>query len=91
VTTTTLALWDPPCYLYIINFEKTGQETTVDDMWTQLTYNIEVHEHGDNACRDNKLTVELPTTGSYEFKHWFSDTHKNMALQPGGFNYTVAI
>lgn len=56
------ALWDPPCYLDIIKFEKLTQVSSVDDIHAQLSYNIEVAEHGDNACRDNHLEVEMKGT-----------------------------
>jgi len=51
------ALWDPPCYLDILKFERTNQVSSVDNIHTQLSYNIEVAEHGDNACRDTHLEV----------------------------------
>ena len=84
-------LWDPPCYLEIVNFNKIDQYTTVDDVMTQLSYNIEVAEHGDNACRDDHLEVIMAGTDGNKFRHWFDENDREKALQPYGFNYTVQI
>jgi len=88
---TEQALWDPPCYLDIIKFEKQNQVSSVDNIHTQLTYNIEVAEHGDNACRDNHLEVKMDGSDGNTFKHWFNNNDKAKALQPYGFNYTIQI
>lgn len=56
---TSNELWDPPCYLEINKFSPTKQVTSVDGLRTQITYNIAVSEHGDNACRDNHLKVQM--------------------------------
>lgn len=84
-------LWDPPCYLEIVNFEQTDQQTTIDQLHTQLTYNVEVAAHGDNACRDEGLTVVMQESGDKTFQHWFDWSDRQKAQQQGGFNYTVAI
>lgn len=85
------ALWDPPCYLEIVHFDKLEQYTTVDDVNTQLSYNIEVAQHGDNACRDNHLQVDMAGTDGNKFRHWFDQNDREKALQPYGFNYTIQI
>lgn len=84
-------LWDPPCYLDITSFNKIAQVESVDNIHTQLQYNIEVAEHGDNACRDNHLEVLFAGTDDNTFKHWFNSNDRAKALQVGGFNYTIQI
>lgn len=84
-------LWDPPCYLEIDNFEQLDQVSSVDQLRTQLTYTVAVSEHGDNACRDNHLSIVMENSDGKTFQHWFDENDREKALQPNGFNYTVAI
>lgn len=75
----------------ILKFERTDQVASVDNVHTQLSYNIEIAEHGDNACRDTHLEVQMAGVDGNTFKHWFNDNDKAKALQTYGFNYTVQI
>lgn len=84
-------LWDPPCYLDITSFTKTDQFTSIDDLSTQLTYNVKVAEHGDNACRENHMHVNMKSGGTTTLLKYFTASDRAKALEPYGFNFTVGL
>lgn len=66
--TTSEELWDPPCYLEIDDFSLVNTVTAIDHLKTQLTYHVEVSEHGDNACRNNSMIVSMTDASGTTFR-----------------------
>lgn len=88
----SLDLWDPPCYLNIAEFRKVSQDTSIDHLKTQLNYNVQLEQHGDNACRLLQAKVSMSNAEGTTFTHWFDWTDVSTALNTdGGFNYTVGM
>lgn len=52
-------LWEPPCCLSIPSFTKVGQRTSLDGLRTDLSYNVQVAQFGDNACRDSTAKITM--------------------------------
>ena len=62
--------WDPPCYLQINKFNKTGETTRADGTKADLSYKLALAQYGDNACRDSSAVVTLSDeTGATTFVH----------------------
>lgn len=86
-------LWDPPCYLEIKSFTKTGETTKADGTKADLSYTLALDHHGDNACRDMQAKVALlDANDDATFVHYLQKSDVTTAIDnAGGFNYTVSI
>lgn len=62
--TTTKEHWEPPCYLEVTNFSKTGQKHTIDHLYVELDMSLSVAQHGDRACNSTWGSVTLGTGGT---------------------------
>lgn len=63
--------WDPPCYLDIVKFDKTGETTRHDGTKAEISYKLGLAQHGDNACRDSQAKVSMTdANGVVTFVHY---------------------
>lgn len=63
--------WDPPCYLDVIKFNKTGEMTRHDGTKADISYKLALAQYGDNACRTSSAAVSLTDAdGATTFVHY---------------------
>lgn len=75
----------------ITSFTKTGETTRSDGVKAELTYNLKLATHGDNACRSDQAVMNMKNGESTSMVHWLNYNDMESALDEFGLNYTVAM
>jgi len=81
--------WTPPCYLEVLNFNKTSQTDSLDQLRTILEYNVKLDHHGDEACSTESASVSLSAGGVDNFILTLDDADMMVALSSTGFNVSI--
>lgn len=86
---TDLILWNPPCYVEVVDFEKTDQTDSLDQLRTVLNYHIQLDHHGDEACNSQGAKIELQQGGIVNFVMNLDESDLEVALSDNGFDISI--
>lgn len=83
-------IWNPPCYLEVLEFSKDGQEHNLPMDKVAIDLKISLAHHGDNACVDQSALVSIWNGATQTFSHKLSATDIQSAIQ-SSFDFTVIV
>jgi hypothetical protein len=81
--------WTPPCYLEVLDFSKTEQTDSLDQLRTILGYHVALDHHGDEACSTESASISLSAGGVDNFILTLDDADMMVALSSTGFNVSI--
>lgn len=82
-------MWTPPCYLEVLDFSKTDQTDSLDQLRTILEYHISLDHHGDEACTTESAQIALQQGGIDNFIMTLDDSDLMVALSDTGFTVSI--
>lgn len=82
-------MWTPPCYLEVLDFSKTDQTDSLDQLRTILEYHVALDHHGDEACATESATIALQNGGIDNFILTLDESDLMVALSDDGFTVSI--
>lgn len=82
-------MWTPPCYLEVLDFSKTDQTDSLDQLRTILEYHIALDHHGDEACSTESAQISLQNGGIDNFIMTLDSSDMMEALSNDGFTVSI--